>query len=217
MGVTKTLHLLTANFFFCLACTWMFVTLLLNVSHVSNLRMRLSDLSPSFNHYLFLQPFGRICLWISSSDFCPPRGTLWHLQWWIVSPKRLISAPFLPTRQPLRLLPCLWTWSISFMASLIAFFMIGIPYSSAIFCSTYLKYVVLCCTWAPPTILSLMDKLGFLIKYYNIIYVPLFIKSLLRDSNFLVLAEWSYNTFVHSSTSLTFYEVTYGKALPSLP
>lgn len=34
---------------------------------------------------------------------------------------------------------------------------------------------------------------------------------------FLVWAEWSYNTSVHSATGLTPYEVTFGKQPPSLP
>ena len=34
---------------------------------------------------------------------------------------------------------------------------------------------------------------------------------------FLALAEWSYNTFVHSSIGLTQFKVTYGKPPPSIP
>lgn len=36
-------------------------------------------------------------------------------------------------------------------------------------------------------------------------------------SSFLALAEWSYNTSVHSGTGLSPYEVTYGKPPPALP
>lgn len=35
--------------------------------------------------------------------------------------------------------------------------------------------------------------------------------------HFLDLAEWSYNTLVHSGTSLTPFEVTYRKPPPSIP
>lgn len=36
-------------------------------------------------------------------------------------------------------------------------------------------------------------------------------------STFLTLTEWSYNTFIHSSTELFPFEITYGKPPPLIP